>query len=92
MTTARRMIALPIVTSNPEFKTDVLVLSPDDVKAIDVIWDKEDQAFELNIHVGPNRQSFEVLSGLTDLMLNLGWDDIDDPYGVLNGIVEAERE
>lgn len=88
---SKALIALPLVTSNPEFKTDVLVVAPDDIKAVNVIWDKEDESFELYIHVGANRTTYEVLTGLTDLLLNLGWESVDDPYGVLNGIVEAER-
>jgi len=85
----RQLIALPLAVNNDQ-KWHTLVLSSDDIKGVDVEWDKEDQTYEVYILVGANRERYEVATGLNDLLTAINMVGINDPWNALTNVLAAE--
>jgi hypothetical protein len=81
------MIALPLAVNSDE-KLDVLVVPKAAIQGFNVTWDHGDQAFELSVLIDGEQQ--EITLGVNDLMVQMGWDNIEDPSGTLQNILDLE--
>jgi len=84
----RQLIALPLRPSNDQ-KTDVLIIPISEIKSINAVYDEEDCAYEVYATIGDER--VELALNLTQVLTDIGWTDIGDPYGVLQPIVSLDE-
>ena len=84
----KQLIALPLRPSSDQ-KSDVLIVAVSDIKNINAVYDEEDLAYEVYATIGNER--VELALSLTQLLTDIGWTDIDDPYGVLQPIVSMDE-